>query len=149
MIAVVQRVAEASVEAPESGHRAAIGAGLCVLLGIEVGDTPDQADWMADKIARLRIFRDEAGRMNRSVLDVGGGVLVVSQFTLAGDASQGHRPSFTNAAPPDAAQPLYERVAARLRDIHRLPGGTGVFGAMMQVRLTNDGPVTIILRSGR
>lgn len=147
MIAVIQRVTQASVDAPEADHKASIGPGLCVLLGVAADDAPGHADWMADKIARLRVFRDEQGRMNRSVLDIAGGVLLVSQFTLLGDCSQGHRPSFTAAAPPEVARPLYERVASRLRENHRLVVGTGIFGAMMQVHIINDGPVTIILRS--
>lgn len=148
MLAVVQRVSRASVSVAEgigAGHHAEIGEGLCVLLGVEVGDTPEEAAWMAGKLARLRIFRDEAGRMNRSVQDVGGGVLLVSQFTLAGDCTKGNRPSFVGAAGPTAGEHLYDVVGSRLRDEHRLPVRTGVFGAMMEVSLVNDGPVTVIV----
>ncbi len=144
MIAVVQRVTRASVVAGE--HRAAIGAGLCVLLGVEVGDGEGEAEWVAAKLARLRIFRDDEDRMNRSVQDIDGSVLLVSQFTLAGDCSRGNRPSFVGAAEPEIGERLYERVAEHLRTTHGLPVGTGLFGAMMQVELVNDGPVTIIVR---
>lgn len=147
MIAVVQRVREARVSVAESGYTASIAVGLCVLLGVVEGDTPQDADWMAGKLARLRIFRDEAGRMNRSVQDVGGAMLVVSQFTLAGDCTKGNRPSFVRAAAPDLGETLYERVTQRLGDEHGLPVRTGVFGAMMDVTLTNDGPVTLIVSS--
>ncbi len=147
MIAVIQRVSEASVEVPEHGHAAAIGAGLCVLLGVEHGDTEADAEWMAGKIARLRIFRDDAGKMNRSVTEIGGEILLVSQFTLAGDCAHGNRPSFTRAAPPAVAEKLYERVMELLRDEHRIPVKSGVFGGMMSVRIVNDGPMTLIARS--
>ena len=150
MIAVVQRVLEAvvTVEAGVgAGHRAAIGAGLCVLLGVEQGDTEAEAAWMAAKLARLRIFRDDAQKMNRSVQDVGGAVLLVSQFTLAGDCRKGNRPSFIDAADPADGERLYERVRRYLETEHALPVGTGVFGAMMRVSLVNDGPVTIIVNT--
>jgi D-tyrosyl-tRNA(Tyr) deacylase len=137
-------VTSASVTAGE--HRAEIGLGLCVLLGVEQGDTEAEASWMAGKLARLRIFRDDQDRMNRSVQDVDGGVLLVSQFTLAGDCSKGNRPSFVGAAEPELGEALYRRVGELLRTEHGLPVGTGVFGAMMQVELVNDGPVTIIVR---
>jgi D-tyrosyl-tRNA(Tyr) deacylase len=145
MIAVVQRVREASVSVEEDGYSAAIGQGLCVLLAVEGGDTEQPADWMANKLARLRIFADEQDRMNRSVLEVGGEVLLISQFTLAGDCARGHRPSFENAAEPQLGRELYERVAERLAAEHGVAVKTGVFGAMMQVSLVNDGPVTVIL----
>jgi D-tyrosyl-tRNA(Tyr) deacylase len=147
MIAVVQRVGRASVSVEDMGYRAEIGAGLCVLLGVEQGDGEREAGWMAGKLARLRIFRDDEGRMNRSVQDVGGAVLVVSQFTLAGDCMKGNRPSFIHAAEPAVGEQLYERVVALLRDEHDLPVETGVFGAMMEVGLLNDGPVTLIVRT--
>jgi D-tyrosyl-tRNA(Tyr) deacylase len=118
MIAVVQRVREASVTVEAAGHHERIGPGLCVLLGIETGDTERDAEWMAGKLARLRIFRDDEGKMNRSVQDIGGEVLVVSQFTLAGDCSKGNRPSFITAADPELGQRLYESVAARLEREH-------------------------------
>lgn len=140
MRAVLQRVTEArvSVEGEVVGY---IGPGLLVLLGVAPGDGPAQVAWMAEKIATLRIFPDEGGKMNRSVRDVGGGVLVVSQFTLYGDASKGRRPGFSGAAHPDLARPLYEALA------DALGAARGVFGADMAVSLVNDGPVTLILDS--
>jgi D-aminoacyl-tRNA deacylase len=120
---------------------ARIGRGLLVLLGVRAGDGPDQADRIAAKLERLRIFEDEQGRMNLSVRDVGGEVLCVSQFTLYGDAGKGNRPSFVDAAAPEQAEPLYERVRAALG------AAGGVFGARMEVSLTNDGPVTVLLES--
>lgn len=150
MIAVVQRVSEASVEVASEGYHAALpGAvgGLCVLLGVEQGDTAADAAWMAGKLVRLRIFKDAEDKMNRSVLDIGGGILLVSQFTLAGDCSRGNRPSFINAAPPEEGRALYEEVARQLREEHAIPVATGIFGAMMQVSLINDGPVTLIVRT--
>ena len=147
MIAVVQRVRSASVTVEDPPHHDAIGPGALVLLGVEQHDTEAAADWMATKLTRLRIFRDDEDRMNRSVLDIGGGVLVVSQFTLLGDASKGHRPSFIRAAAPENGRRLYDLVVDRLRAVDDLPVGTGVFGAMMQVELVNDGPVTIIVNT--
>ena len=147
MIAVVQRVDRASVRVEDPPYEAEIRSGLLVLLGVEEGDSEAEADWMAGRIARLRIFRDEDGRMNRSVLDVGGEVLVVSQFTLAADTARGNRPSFVRAAAPERAESLYERVMNGLRDDHAVRVGSGRFGAMMKVALVNDGPVTIILKS--
>lgn len=138
MRAVVQRVAEASVSV-EGAVVGRIGAGLLVLLGVGPDDGPAQVAWMADKIANLRIFEDAGGKMNLSVRDVGGGVLVISQFTLYGDVAKGRRPSFTGAAPPDRARPLYEAVA------DALGAQRGVFGAHMAVSLVNDGPVTLLL----
>jgi D-tyrosyl-tRNA(Tyr) deacylase len=138
MRAVVQRVSEASVSV-EGQVVGRIGAGLLVLLGVAPGDGDAQVEWLAKKLAELRIFPDEAGKMNRSVRDVGGGVLVISQFTLYGDASKGRRPSFIGAAHPDLARPLYERLA------DKLGAERGVFGADMKVALVNDGPVTLIL----
>ena len=147
MLAVVQRVSEARVDVPEAGHTASIGAGLCVLLGVEEGDGPKEPAWMAKKLANLRIFRDDQGKMNRSVRDIGGEVMLISQFTLAGDCSAGNRPSFIQAAPPEIAEPLYEQVVHTLRAEHELSVATGVFGGMMNVALINDGPVTLIVRS--
>lgn len=153
MIAVVQRVASARVTAEgDTGapHLASIGLGLVALVCAVQGDGPSEADWIADKIAALRVFQDGDGKMNRSVLDVGGAVLVVSQFTLAGELRKGTRPSFTRAAAPAVARPLVQRVADRLAHEHGVPVWTGVFGAAMRVELVNDGPVTIILdRSAR
>lgn len=143
MRAVIQRVRRAAVVV--AGETVgAVEAGWLVLLGVGPADTPAEAAWLADKVAHLRAFEDDAGKMNRSVLDVGGGVLVVSQFTLYGDTRKGRRPSFTGAAPPAVAEPLVERFAAELRAVG-LPVATGRFGADMQVELVNDGPVTFVL----
>lgn len=141
MIALVQRVHEASVEV-DGSTTGSIGAGLLLFLGVEEGDSESEAEWLARKCARLRIFPDEEGKMDRSVLDVDGEVLVVSQFTLCGDTSQGHRPSFTDAAPPDVARRLYRYFIDEIEDELRQPVPSGEFGAMMDVHLTNDGPVT-------
>ncbi len=143
MRAVLQRVRRAAVVV--AGETVgAIDAGWLVLLGVAPTDTPAEAAWLADKVAHLRALEDDAGKMNRSVLDAGGAVLVVSQFTLYGDTRKGRRPSFTGAAPPALAEPLYERFAAELRAVG-LPVATGRFGADMQVELVNDGPVTFVL----
>jgi D-tyrosyl-tRNA(Tyr) deacylase len=143
MRAVVQRVTSARVVV--SGSTAgAIGAGLCVLLGVARDDTTDEADRLAAKVARLRIFEDEDGRFDRSLLDADGAALVVSQFTLIADTAKGNRPSFSGAAPPEQAEPLYEVFCAALRDLG-IEVETAVFGARMAVELTNDGPVTIVL----
>ncbi|MHC5024668.1 MAG: D-aminoacyl-tRNA deacylase, partial [Planctomycetota bacterium] len=115
---------------------------------VEAGDSESEADWMAGKLARLRIFRDDNDLMNRSVQDIRGDVLLVSQFTLAGDCRKGNRPSFISAADPADGERLYEHVATRLRSDHGLPVRTGLFGAMMQVALVNDGPVTLIVQRG-
>lgn len=143
MRAVLQRVRRAVV-AVEGETLGAIERGLLVLLGIAPADTIDDVRWLAKKTASLRIFNDEAGKMNLSVADVGGAVLVVSQFTLYGDCRKGRRPSFIDAAPPNVAVPLYEAFVNALRSLG-LPVRTGRFGAMMQVELVNDGPVTLIL----
>lgn len=147
MIAVVQRVSKAGVEVPELSQSSSIGPGLCVLLGVEQGDSEREAAWMAGKLARLRIFRDDSGKMNRSVIDIAGQILLISQFTLAGDCSHGNRPSFVRAADPRLAQPLYELVASQLSEVHGLVVRCGIFGAMMSVRIVNDGPVTLIVRT--
>ena len=144
MKAVLQRVAHARVDI--SGRTVgAIDSGLLVLLCAERGDVDALADRMLAKILKLRIFADDAGKMNRSVQDIGGGLLVVSQFTLAADASAGNRPSFTQAAPPDEGRRLYEYFVAQARAAHPVVA-TGEFGADMQVHLLNDGPVTIPLQ---
>jgi D-tyrosyl-tRNA(Tyr) deacylase len=143
MRAVVQRVSRASVRV-DGREVGSIGRGLLVLLGVARGDDSGKVSWMADKIAGLRIFADEEGKMNRDVASVGGEVLVVSQFTLYGDVSRGRRPSFVEAAPPEEAIPLYEAFVAALRD-RGLRVATGEFGAMMQVELVNDGPVTLVI----
>lgn len=145
MRAVLQRVRRAVV-AVDGETIGAIERGLLVLLGIAPADTIDDVRWLSEKTARLRIFNDEAGKMNLSVADVGGAVLVVSQFTLYGDCRKGRRPSFIDAAPPNVAVPLYEAFVNALRSLG-LQVRTGRFGAMMQVELVNDGPVTIIADS--
>src|SRR3954464_4418347 len=144
MLAVVQRVREAKVVVA-GATIGEIGAGLLVLVCAERGDTEVQADKLLAKLLKLRIFSDEAGKMNRSVQDVGGGLLVVSQFTLAADTSGGNRPSFTNAAAPDDGRRLYEYFVAQARKAHPVVA-TGEFAADMQVHLVNDGPVTIPLQ---
>jgi D-tyrosyl-tRNA(Tyr) deacylase len=143
MRAVVQRVAGAQV-AVDGAVAGEIGPGLCVLLGVARGDGPAEAERLAGRIARLRVFPDEEGRFDRSLLDVGGAALVVSQFTLIADTAKGNRPSFSDAAAPEEAERLYERFCQALRDLG-VPVQTGVFGALMQVELVNDGPVTILL----
>ncbi len=147
MRALIQRVTEASVTIDGSTH-AAIGKGLLVLLGVTHADTADRADYLAGRCAALRIFEDQSGKMNLSVRETGGEVLVVSQFTLYGDTRRGNRPSFTDAAPPALAEELYRRFVDALAA--QLPPDrvkTGVFRAMMQVALVNDGPVTLTLES--
>jgi D-tyrosyl-tRNA(Tyr) deacylase len=144
MLALVQRVSEARVEV--AGRTVgAIGAGLLVLVCAEPADGTAQADKLVDKLLKLRIFGDEGGKMNRSVQDLGGGLLIVSQFTLAADTSGGNRPSFSGAAPPELGRALYERAVQRARELHPVVA-TGEFGAMMRVSLVNDGPVTIPMR---
>lgn len=149
MRAVVQRVVRASVTV-DGVVVGGIDSGLVVLVGVAPGDDTADAAALADKLVALRIFPDEGGRMNRSVVDAGGGVLVVSQFTLLGDVRKGRRPSFTGAAPPETAAPLVDRVAESIAR-HGVPVESGRFGAMMQVELVNDGPVTLVLevRDGR
>jgi D-tyrosyl-tRNA(Tyr) deacylase len=143
MRAVCQRVTEARVRV--GGEVVGeIGPGLCVLLGVARGDGEDAAVRLAAKVARLRIFAGDEGRFDRSLLDVAGGALVVSQFTLLADTAKGNRPSFTEAAPPELAEPLYERFCAELRT-RGVPVAQGAFGAKMAVELVNDGPVTIVL----
>ncbi len=142
MVALVQRVKNASVEV-DGEVAGAIGEGLMILLGVHKDDTEREVAWLARKCANLRIFRDDAGLMNRSVLDVGGEALVVSQFTLYGNAAKGNRPSFIDAARPEQAEALYETFVEALSVHLGKPVATGVFGAMMQVHLINDGPVTL------
>ena len=143
MRAVCQRVSEAGVTV-DGRIVGEIGPGLCILLGVARGDGEDDADRLAAKIARLRIFPDEEGRFDRSLLDVAGAALVVSQFTLLADTAKGNRPSFSAAAPPEEAEPLYERFCEALRSLG-IRVEKGVFGARMRVALVNDGPVTIVL----
>lgn len=147
MRAVLQRVSSARVDVDKETV-GAIGTGLLVLLGIDQEDTEEDVDYMAGKIAGMRIFNDDEGKFNRSVQDVGGGILLVSQFTLHGDCRKGRRPSFVHAARPEKAVPLYEATAEALRG-HGLTVAMGVFGAHMDVHLVNDGPVTILLDSGK
>jgi len=141
---VLQRVSRAEVRI-DGGVAGEIGRGVLLLVGFTEGDTDGDVDWMADKVVGLRIFPDDDGKMNRSLAEVAGDVLVVSQFTLYGDVRKGRRPSFVAAAHPDAAVPLYERFVAALRT--RAPAGveTGRFGAMMEVESVNEGPVTLLL----
>src|SRR5438105_15929462 len=141
--AVVQRVSQASVRV-EGEVRGEIGAGLCVLLGVARGDDVTAAERLAGRVARLRIFENDEGRFDRSLVDVGGAALVISQFTLLANTAKGNRPSFTDAAPPEEAEPLYERFCESLRALS-VEVATGVFGARMKVELVNDGPVTIVL----
>ncbi|NBT12867.1 MAG: D-tyrosyl-tRNA(Tyr) deacylase [Planctomycetia bacterium] len=148
MRAVVQRVREAAVSigGDEVGR---IGVGLAVLVGVETGDTAEDVAWLADKIARMRIFADDAGRMNRDVREIGGEALVVSQFTLHASTKKGNRPGFTAAARPEEALPLYERFVVTLEPLVGRPVRRGVFGGDMRVALVNDGPVTIVIDSRR
>jgi D-aminoacyl-tRNA deacylase len=141
--AVVQRVSRASVSVGDAVV-GAIGGGAVVLLGVASHDSDDEADRLAGKVARLRIFGNEDGRFDRALVDVGGEALVVSQFTLIADTRKGNRPSFTDAAKPEHAEPLYERFCAALRS-EGITVAQGVFGARMEVTLVNDGPVTIVL----
>lgn len=145
MKGVIQRVSEARVDV--GGETVgAIGQGVLVLLGVEQGDGPGDAAWLAEKIAALRIFEDSAGKMNLSVQDIGGAILAVSQFTLAGNCAKGRRPSFDTAAPPEEANRLYECFVDKVREIG-IPVETGIFQADMKVHLVNNGPVTFILES--
>ncbi len=145
MRAVIQRVKSAGVSV-DGNKVGSIGAGMLVLLAAASGDGPDQVKWMADKLCGLRIFSDEAGKMNLSLDQVRGEMLVVSQFTLYGDCRKGKRPSYTGAAPPEYAEPLYNKFIEHVRD-KGIPVQAGVFGAMMLVELENDGPVTLIVDS--
>lgn len=147
MRAVIQRVERASVSV-EGEIRGQIGAGFLVLIGVEEGDGDADFRYIAEKVPNLRVFEDEQGKMNRSLLDVGGELLAVSQFTLLGDARGGRRPSFITAARPETADPMYERLVADWR-VRGIRVETGVFGAHMKVALVNDGPVTILLDSRR
>ena len=145
MICCIQRVSEASVKI-DGAIVGEIGAGLLVLFGVEKGDDPSYTDWMSEKIANLRIFEDENGKMSRSLLDIGGSVLIVSQFTLAGDASKGRRPDFYRAEVPNRAKELYEKFISSMKSvIGEDKMASGVFGADMDVALINNGPVTILL----
>jgi D-tyrosyl-tRNA(Tyr) deacylase len=145
MRAVIQRVLAARVVIDGSEY-SSIGPGILILLGVEKEDTIEDAQMLARRIVELRIFEDDAGKMNRSVVDTGGRILVVSQFTLLGDCRKGRRPSFDPAAPPDIARTLYEQFVKEIQSLG-VPAATGLFQAMMNVELTNQGPVTFILDS--
>ncbi|GIV39282.1 MAG: D-aminoacyl-tRNA deacylase [Thermonema sp.] len=144
MIAVIQRVLEASVTIDGNKH-SEIGKGLLVLLGVGQSDTPDDVEWLAKKVVNMRIFEDEDGKMNRSLIEVQGELLVVSQFTLHASTKKGNRPSFIEAAPPQLAIPLYESFVEQCARLIGKEVKTGVFAADMKVALVNDGPVTIIV----
>lgn len=148
MRCVIQRVSRAAV-AIDGVERGAIGRGLLLLVGVEEGDAPADADWLAEKVARMRVFPDDDGKMNRSVVDVDGGLLAVSQFTLLASTQRGNRPGFARAARPEEAVPLYERFLAVLEREAGRPVARGVFAADMQVSLVNDGPVTVLVDSRR
>lgn len=143
MKAVVQRVKNASVTI-ENDKVSSINQGYLILFGAEKGDTKPQADWLANKVSVLRCFSDENGKMNLSIQDIKGEMLIVSQFTLCADIKKGTRPSFDNAMPPDEANELYEYFVSKVRE-NNIPVQTGVFGAHMQVELLNDGPVTFVI----
>lgn len=144
MVAVIQKVTSAKVEV-EGNITGEIKQGLLILLGVAIGDTEAKAVWLAEKVANLRVFLDDQEKMNLSVKDVNGEALVVSQFTLLARTKKGTRPSFTDAAPPSIANPLYEFFCSQMETHLQKPTQKGVFGAMMQVSLTNDGPVTILI----
>ena len=148
MRVVVQRVSEGSVTIPGEEYEVKIGNGLVVLLGIKIGDNEKDVAFLADKCCNLRIFEDENDKMNLSIKDINGEMLIISQFTLYGDAQKGNRPGFTDAARPEEAIPLYEKFIARVKEnIGDERVKTGIFGAMMMVKIFNDGPVTIIIES--
>jgi D-tyrosyl-tRNA(Tyr) deacylase len=144
MRAVIQRVSKASVST-DNGVLASIGQGLVVLTGIEEADSQEDIEWLSNKIVQLRIFNDINGVMNLSVLETGGDIIVVSQFTLHAKIKKGNRPSYIKAAPPEIAIPLYDKFVSKLTELLGKPVGTGEFGAMMIVEIHNDGPVTIII----
>lgn len=145
MRAVVQRTTGASVTCGD--HHAAIGAGLVILLGVEAADDHSDVEWLVGKIVRMRIFGDEDGKMNRSVADIGGELLVISQFTLHASTRKGNRPSFIRAAPPTQAEALYQEFCRQVGELSGCRVQTGVFGGNMAVSLVNDGPVTIVIDS--
>lgn len=144
MRVVLQRVAEAAVTV-ENRVTGAVGLGLLLFVGFTSGDSEGKLVWMADKVVGLRVFSDDEGKMNRSVAEIGGDILVVSQFTLYGDTRKGRRPSFVDAAPPEEANPLYERFVELIDERIQPAVATGEFGATMRVSLVNDGPVTLVL----
>jgi D-tyrosyl-tRNA(Tyr) deacylase len=144
MKAVVQRVSSANVKIDGKVH-GEIGQGLLVLLGIKEGDDAETMKWFSNKLVNLRVFADRDGKMNRSVLDIEGGILLISNFTIYGDTRKGYRPSFSKAAKPESAEPLYNKMLDFLRDNNPIKIESGIFGAMMDVSLVNDGPVTVII----
>lgn len=144
MRAVVQRVSKASVEI-DGEITGAIGHGLCVLIAITDTDTHEKSDWMINKLSNLRVFEDEHGKMNLSAADTGGEILLVSNFTLYGESEKGYRPSFSRSARPEFAEPFYDEFVRRLSIRHPNKVATGRFGAMMNIELVNDGPVTVII----
>ena len=146
MRAVIQRAARASVTLKASAERREIGPGLVTLLGVAPGDTLADAEWLGEKLASLRVFEDEGGKMNLSLLDTGGAMLIISQFTLLGDARKGRRPSFIGAAPPALAEPLYRAFVHAVRALG-IETKTGEFGADMLVEIANDGPVTLVVET--
>jgi len=150
MRALVQRVSSASVIAVEKKYKQQIGKGLLILLGIKIGDTEDDVNFIADKCSNLRIFEDDENKMNISIKDINGEILIISQFTLYGETAKGNRPSFTDAAKPEEAIPLYEKFIARLKsNLGESKVKSGLFGAMMDVSLVNYGPVTVIIESNK
>lgn len=144
MRAVIQRVSKASVRINE-GETRTIGLGMLVLLGVEHSDEPAEVEWLCKKIVGLRIFGDEEGRMNKALAEVGGAIMIISQFTLHASTRKGNRPSYAKAAPPDVATPLYDLFVSRIKQVSGVELVTGEFGAHMEVDLVNDGPVTIII----
>ncbi len=148
MRALVQRVTEGSVEIKEADYFASIGKGMVILLGIKEGDTEDDLNFLADKCSNLRIFEDENGKMNLSLKDIDGEVLIISQFTLYGDARRGNRPSFTDAAKPEYAEKLYNKFIERMKqNLGDEKVKSGIFATMMLVKIFNDGPVTFLVES--
>lgn len=148
MRALVQRVVEGGVFIKSENYSADIKAGMVILLGIKTGDSPEDVNFVADKCCNLRIFEDENSKMNLSLKDISGEILIISQFTLYGDARKGNRPGFTEAARPEEAIPLYEKFIQRVeQNIGKDKVKTGIFGAMMKVKIINDGPVTILVES--
>ena len=148
MRAIVQRVSEGGVYIPEEDYSAKIGKGIVILVGVKDGDDENDSDYVADKCCNLRIFEDAEGKMNLSIKEAAGEVLIISQFTLYGETSKGNRPSFTFAAKPETAIPLYERFIRRIKEnLGEQKVKTGIFGAMMSVKIINDGPVTLSVES--
>ncbi len=148
MRAVVQRVSEGGVNIPSENYLASIGKGMVILLGIKIGDTVDDVIWTADKCCNLRIFEDAHEKMNLSIKDINGEVLIISQFTLYGETAKGNRPSFTLAAKPEEAIPLYEKFLERMKqNLGEDKVKNGIFGAMMSVKIINDGPVTVLVET--